>query len=86
MHDLKEGKNNMNSDTKKRLQEILESEESCENFAKQIGESIFTQDEEPERAGLWIIKALLENDADALLEAICGWKAEYVINFMEHPE
>ena len=68
---------------KERLTLILEDEEKTAAFAQKILETIDTDDESYEDIGNSVIHALLNNDADGLLIALCGWSAESLLNLME---
>ena len=73
----------MNEQTKEQLRAVLEDEEKTAAFAQKILETIDTDDESYEDIGNSVIHALLNNDADGLLIALCGWSAESLLNLME---
>ena len=73
----------MNEQTKEQLRAVLEDEEKTAAFAQKILETIDTDDESSEDIGKSVIHALLNNDADGLLIALCGWSAESLLNLME---
>ena len=69
--------------TKEQLRAVLEDEEKTAAFAQKILETIDTDDESYEDIGNSVIYALLNNDAEGLLIALCGWSAESLLNLME---
>lgn len=73
----------MNEQTKEQLGAVLEDEEKTAAFAQKILETIDTDDESYEDIGNSVIHALLKNDAEGLLIALCGWSAESLLNLME---
>ncbi len=73
----------MNEQTKEQLRAVLEDEEKTAAFAQKILETIDTDDESYEDIGNSVIYALLNNDADGLLIALCGWSAESLLNLIE---
>ena len=73
----------MNEQTKEQLRAVLEDEEKTAAFSQKILETIDTDDESYEDIGNSVIHALLNNDADGLLIALCGWSAESLLNLME---
>ena len=73
----------MNEQTKEQLRAVLEDEEKTAAFAQKILETIDTDDESYEDIGNSVIHALLNNDADGFLIALCGWSAESLLNLME---
>lgn len=73
----------MNEHTKEQLRAVLEDEEKTAAFAKKILETTDTDDESYEDIGNSVIHALLNNDADGLLIALCGWSVESLLNLME---
>ena len=73
----------MNEHTKEQLRAVLEDEEKTAAFAKKILETTNTDDESYEDIGNSVIHALLNNDADGLLIALCGWSVESLLNLME---
>ena len=73
----------MNEQTKEQLRAVLEDEEKTAAFAEKILETTDTDDESYEDLGNSVIYALLNNDADGLLIALCGWSAESLLNLME---
>ena len=73
----------MNEHTKEQLRAVLEDEEKTAAFAKKILETTDTDDESYEDIGNSVIHAMLKNDADGLLIALCGWSAESLLNLME---
>ena len=73
----------MNKQTKEQLRAVLEDEEKTAAFAQKILEMIDTDDESYEDIGNSVIHALLNNDADGLLIALCGWSAESLLNLIE---
>ena len=67
---------------KDRIVDILDSEESeeiCERFATEIFESISSDDESYSDIGRAILRAVLKDDADAVLTAICGWSTKTLL-------
>ena len=79
----KEGINKMKENIKEQLTLMLEEEEKTAAFTQKILETIDTDDESYEDIGNSVIHALLNNDADGLLIALCGWSAESLLNLME---
>ena len=73
----------MNEHTKEQLRAVLEDEEKTAAFSQKILETIDTDDESYEDIGNSVIHALLKNDAEGLLIALCGWSAESLLNLME---
>jgi hypothetical protein len=73
----------MNEQTKGQLRAVLEDEEKTAAFAKKILETTDTDDESYEDIGNSVLHALLNNDAEGLLIALCGWSAESLLNLME---
>ena len=73
----------MNERTKEQLRAVLKDEEKTAAFAQKILETIDTDDESYEDIGNSVIHALLNNDAEGLLIALCGWSAESLLNLME---
>ena len=73
----------MNEQTKEQLRAVLEDEEKTTAFAQKILETIDTDGESYEDIGNSVIHALLNNDADGLLIALCGWSAESLLNLIE---
>lgn len=73
----------MNEHTKEQLRAVLEDEEKTAAFAQKILETIDMDDESYEDIGNSVIHALLNNDADGLLIALCGWSVESLLNLME---
>ena len=73
----------MNEQTKEQLRAVLKDEEKTAAFSQKILETIDTDDESYEDIGNSVIHALLNNDADGLLIALCGWSAESLLNLME---
>ena len=73
----------MNEQTKEQLRAVLKDEEKTAAFAQKILETIDTDDESYEDIGNSVIHALLNNDADGLLIALCGWSAESLLNLIE---
>ena len=73
----------MNEHTKEQLRAVLKDEEKTAAFAQKILETIDTDDESYEDIGNSVIHALLNNDADGLLIALCGWSADSLLNLME---
>ena len=67
---------------KDRIVDILNSEESeeiCERFATEVFESISSDDEAYSDIGRAILRAILKDDADAVLTAICGWSTKTIL-------
>lgn len=73
----------MNEHTKEQLRAVLEDEEKTAAFAEKILETTDTDDESYEDIGNSVIHALLNNDTEGLLIALCGWSAESLLNLME---
>lgn len=73
----------MNERIKEQLTLMLEDEEKTAAFAEKILETTDTDDESYEDIGNSVIYALLNNDAEGLLIALCGWSAESLLNLME---
>ena len=73
----------MKENIKEQLTLILEDEEKTAAFTQKILETIDTNDESYEDIGNSVIRALLKNDAEGLLIALCGWSAESLLNLME---
>ena len=73
----------MNERIKEQLTLMLEDEEKTAAFAQKILETIDTDDESYEDIGNSVIHALLKNDAESLLIALCGWSAESLLNLIE---
>lgn len=73
----------MNEQIKEQLRAVLEDEEKTAAFTQKILETIDTDDESYEDIGNSVIHALLKNDAEGLLIALCGWSAESLLNLME---
>lgn len=73
----------MNEQTKEQLRTVLKDEEKTAAFAQKILETIDTDDESYEDIGNSVIHALLNNDAEGLLIALCGWSVESLLNLLE---
>lgn len=73
----------MNEQIQEQLRTVLEDEEKTAALAQKILETIDTDDESYEDIGNSVIHALLKNDAEGLLIALCGWSAEALLNLME---
>ena len=73
----------MNEQTKEQLRAVLEDEEKTAAFAQKILETIDTDDESYEDIGNSVIHALLNNNAEGLLIALCGWSADSLLNLMK---
>ena len=73
----------LNINTKEKLRNLLNDEAKTSAFAEKIIEMIGTDDESFEDIGEGIIRALLDDSADDLLIAICGWSAESILGFIK---
>lgn len=72
----------LNINTKEKLRNLLNDDAKTAAFAETIIEMFQTDDETFEDIGKGIIYALLNNDADALLNAVCGWSADSILRFI----
>lgn len=73
----------MNENIKEGLTLMLEEEEKTATFTQKILEMINADDESYEDIGNSVIHALLNNDTEGLLIALCGWSVESLLNQME---
>ncbi len=64
------------------LNEIMENPETCKHFAQAVFDHLSTDDEPLDKIGFQLCKALLEQDAEAVLIAICGWSSDSLISLM----
>lgn len=64
------------------LKEIMETPALCENLAQTLFDHLSTDDEPLDKIGFQLCKALLEEDAEAVLIAICGWSSDSLISLM----
>lgn len=64
------------------LKEIMETPETCEKLAQTLFDHLSTDDESLDKIGFHLCKALLEQDAEAVLIAICGWSSDSLISLM----
>ncbi len=66
-----------------RLQAIMEDEEKSEAVANCLLEQIRTDDEPPRKVGHYFIKAVLDQNIDDLMIAICGWSVNTLLDMAE---
>ena len=66
-----------------RLQAIMEDEEKSEAVANFLLEQIRTDDEPPSKVGHYFVKAVLDQNIDDLMIAICGWSVNSLLDMAE---
>lgn len=69
---------------KKILEAILNSEHSdlyCSALIEEINKQVDTDDEPFRKKGRALIRAILKNDIDGVLMALCGWSPETLLNY-----
>ena len=66
-----------------RLQAIMEDEEKSEAVANCLLEQIRTDDEPPRKVGHYFVKAVLDQNIDDLMIAICGWSVNSLLDMAE---
>ena len=66
-----------------RLQAIMEDEENSEAVANCLLEQIRTDDEPPRKVGHYFAKAVLDQNIDDLMIAICGWSVNTLLDMAE---
>ena len=66
-----------------RLEAILADGEKSETLANCILEQIRTDDEPPRKVGHYFVKAVLDQNIDDLMIAICGWSVESLLDMAE---
>lgn len=71
-------------ETRKRLNKIIADDELARKLAETFIAEIENDDETLEKVGYHMAQAILENNAEALLIAVCGWSSKSLINIMEH--
>lgn len=70
--------------TKARLIAIMDDSGKAEAFAKALMNEMASDDEKLSRKGRYLAKAILDNNTDDLLLAICGWSSESLMNITEY--
>lgn len=71
-------------ETRKRLGKVIPDDELAKKLAETFIDEIKNDDEILEKVGYHMAQAILENNAEALLIAICGWSSKSLLNIMEH--
>lgn len=70
-------------EVRRKLEAIVADTEAAERFYDAFYEQFITDEEPPEKKGHYMAKALLANNAEDFLLAICGWSAESLLRFAE---
>ena len=70
-------------ETRKRLWKVLADDELAKKLAETFIDEIENDDETLEKVGYHMAQAILENNAEALLIAVCGWSSKSLLNIME---
>lgn len=71
-------------ETRKRLDKVIADDELAKKLAETFIDEIENDDETLEKVGYHMAQAILENNAEALLIAVCGWSSKSLLNIMEH--
>lgn len=85
-----ENAKNIDSCLNRRILSVIDNKEKTEAFKKAFTHEIESDDEPDWRAGYYMLKAVLDNNIDDFLIAVCGWSAESLLNIAEsgsaHPD
>jgi len=71
-------------ETRKRLSKVVADDALAKKLAETFIDEIENDDETLEKVGYHMAQAILENNAEALLIAVCGWSSKSLLNIMEH--
>ncbi len=66
-----------------KLTEMLSDEEKSEAFAEVLRSEMDTDTESPSRMGYYMAKAIIEDNVEDFLVAICGWTSKTLVEFTE---
>lgn len=64
---------------KQMLAEIMQDSEKCEVLAMEVLEQIHSESESLEDIGRALLKARIDNNADDMLCALCGWTLDSLL-------
>ena len=67
-----------------RLRAVMASTEKSEKLGEVFCEQIETDDENCQRIGYYLAKAILEDNIEDLLVAVCGWTSKSVLNIADY--
>lgn len=66
-----------------KLTEFLQDTDKAEAFAEVLQREIQSDTEKPCRMGHYMAKAIIEDNIEDLLVAICGWTSKSLVQFAE---
>ncbi len=69
--------------TKTKLETVMNDSEKAEAFADALCHEMLTDDERRDKMGHCMAKAIVENNVEDLLIAICGWSSTSLLNIAE---
>ncbi len=73
----------LDDETKARLIGVIEDPEKAEALANMLCREMASDDERRDRMGKYMAKAIIDNNTDDLLIAICGWSSRALLNLVE---
>lgn len=74
------------NETRDRLRAAMENEEMSERLGEAFVEAVDSDDEKPRRMGYYLAKAVLDDNVEDLLVAVCGWTSKSLLNLAEFGE
>ncbi len=69
--------------TKTKLETVMNDSEKTEAFADALCHEMLTDGERRDKMGHYMAKAIVENNVEDLLIAICGWSSTSLLNIAE---
>lgn len=75
---------NISDKTAERLREVMADTEKCTEFGGAFIRQIMSDDEKQNRLGHRLAKAILENNTEDLLIAVCGWSSESLLDIADN--
>ena len=74
---------NVSEKTRERLCEVMTDAEKSEKLGEVFAEQVASDDEKKRRIGYYLAKAILDDNVEDLLVAVCGWTSESLLNIAE---
>lgn len=69
--------------TRGRLGAVMADAEKAEKLGEVFAEQVASDDEKKRRIGYYLAKAILDDNVEDLLVAVCGWTSESLLNIAE---
>ncbi len=72
-----------NQETIERLQKVIKNPEKAAAFANAFYNQVINDDEKPEKMGFYMARAILNNNLEEFLIAVCGWTSKSLLDIAE---